>query len=54
MIRAESLVKRYGPFTAVDGVSFAVPRGQVVAFPGAERGGQDDDAPHARGGAFSR
>ncbi|MFO0958420.1 MAG: hypothetical protein U0800_13480 [Isosphaeraceae bacterium] len=37
MIEAEGLRKQFGSFLAVRDVSFRVPRGQVVAFLGAQR-----------------
>jgi ABC-2 type transport system ATP-binding protein len=40
MIEAEGLTKRYGAFAAVDGVTFSVPGGQVVAFLGANGAGK--------------
>ena len=48
MIRVEDVVKRYGAFTAVDGVSLDVPPGEIHGFLGPERRGQDDDHPHDR------
>ena len=32
MIEIKALVKKFGPFTAVDGVSFNVQRGEVLGF----------------------
>jgi ABC-2 type transport system ATP-binding protein len=40
MIRADALTKRYGPFAAVQDVSFTVRRGQVVAFLGPNGAGK--------------
>jgi ABC-2 type transport system ATP-binding protein len=40
MIEAELLEKRFGPTLAVDGVSFAVERGEVVAFLGPNGAGK--------------
>ena len=34
MIEVEGLVKKYGSFTAVDGVSFDVPKGEIHGFLG--------------------
>ena len=34
MIEADGLCKYYGPFIAIEDVSFRVPRGEVVAFLG--------------------
>ena len=38
-IVVRDLVKRFGPFTAVDGVSFEVQRGEVVGYLGANGSG---------------
>jgi ABC-2 type transport system ATP-binding protein len=40
MIEADSLVKRYGPFEAVKGVSFSVERGQVIGLLGPNGAGK--------------
>lgn len=40
MIEAEGLTKQYGSFLAVRDVSFAIPRGQVVAFLGPNGAGK--------------
>jgi ABC-2 type transport system ATP-binding protein len=40
MIEADSLVKRYGPFEAVKGVSFSIERGQVVGLLGPNGAGK--------------
>lgn len=40
MISAENLCKYYGSFTAIEGISFEIPRGQVVAFLGPNGAGK--------------
>ncbi len=40
MIEARGLSKYYGPFVAVEDVSFAIPRGQIVAFLGPNGAGK--------------
>ncbi len=40
MIQADRLTKRFGGFTAVEDVSFSVPRGQVAAFLGPNGAGK--------------
>jgi len=40
MIRVEGVVKRYGPFTAVDGVDLAVARGEIHGFLGPNGAGK--------------
>jgi len=40
MIHVENLTKRYGAFTALDGVSFHVPAGRVMGFLGANGAGK--------------
>ncbi len=40
MLRLEGVTKRYGPFTAVDGVDLSVPRGNVFGFLGPNGAGK--------------
>ncbi len=40
MIKAEKLVKRFGERAAVDGISFEIPKGQVVGFLGPNGAGK--------------
>ena len=40
MIEIENLVKNFGPFTAVDGISFSVESGQVLGFLGPNGAGK--------------
>src|SRR5438132_1355377 len=40
MIRAENLVKKFGEFTAVNGISFQVERGEIFAFLGPNGAGK--------------
>ena len=40
MIEIENLVKKFGPFTAVDGISFKVEAGQVLGFLGPNGAGK--------------
>src|SRR4030081_3230662 len=40
MIRVENLVKKYGDFTAVDGISFQVAPGEIFAFLGPNGAGK--------------
>jgi ABC-2 type transport system ATP-binding protein len=40
MIRVENLVKRFGDVTAVDNISFEVPRGEIFAFLGPNGAGK--------------
>ena len=40
MIELSALTKRYGPFTAVDGLSLAVPRGELFGFLGPNGAGK--------------
>jgi ABC-2 type transport system ATP-binding protein len=40
MIEVENLTKRYGPYTAVDGVSFRVQRGEILGFLGPNGAGK--------------
>lgn len=40
MIEADGLTKYFGPFVAVEGVSFRIPRGEIVAFLGPNGAGK--------------
>lgn len=40
VIRVASLMKKYGKFTAVDGISFDIKRGEVFAFRGPNGAGK--------------
>lgn len=40
LLEVKNLVKEYGSFTAVDGISFAVPRGKVIGFLGPNGAGK--------------
>ena len=40
MIQVENLVKRFGDFTAVDGISFEVAKGEIFAFLGPNGAGK--------------
>ena len=40
LLEVKNLVKKYGSFTAVDGISFAVPRGKVIGFLGPNGAGK--------------
>ncbi|MFQ5607144.1 MAG: ABC transporter ATP-binding protein, partial [Candidatus Zixiibacteriota bacterium] len=40
MIEASGLSKYYGPFVAIEDISFSIPRGQVVAFLGPNGAGK--------------
>ena len=40
MIRVEGLVKKFGDFTAVDNISFEVPKGEIFAFLGPNGAGK--------------
>ena len=40
MIEARRLSKFYGPYVAVTGISFTIPKGQVVAFLGPNGAGK--------------
>ncbi len=43
-IEVRGLTKRYGQRTAVEELSFVVPRGSIVGAAGPERGGEIDDS----------
>ena len=40
MIEVQHLTKRYGPFTAVDDVTFTVQRGEILGFLGPNGAGK--------------
>ncbi len=40
MIRVQALVKKFGDFTAVDNISFEVPKGEIFAFLGPNGAGK--------------
>jgi len=40
MIEAKGLSKYYGPFVAIKDISFAIPKGQIVAFLGPNGAGK--------------
>ena len=40
MIEAQGLTKYYGPFIAVENISFSIPQGQIVAFLGPNGAGK--------------
>lgn len=40
VLEVKNLTKRYGAFTAVDGISFSVPRGKIVGFLGPNGAGK--------------
>jgi ABC-2 type transport system ATP-binding protein len=40
VLEVENLTKRYGSFTAVDGISFAIPRGEVIGLLGPNGAGK--------------
>jgi len=40
MIEVENLTKRYGPYTAVDGITFRVQRGEILGFLGPNGAGK--------------
>ena len=40
MIEVQNLTKRYGPFTAVDNVSFRAERGEILGFLGPNGAGK--------------
>jgi ABC-2 type transport system ATP-binding protein len=49
MIEIRQLVKRFGPFTAVDGVSFSVQKGEVLGFLGPNGAGKSTTMKMATG-----
>ena len=49
MLRVDRLTKRFGGLTAVDGVSFQVPRGGIAALIGPQRSREDHDVQPAHG-----
>jgi len=52
MISVDGLTKRFGPFTAVGGISFSVARGEVLGFLGPNGAGKSTTMKISR--AFSR
>jgi ABC-type uncharacterized transport system ATPase subunit len=52
MIRVDGLVKKFGDFTAVDNISFEVPKGEIFAFlgPNGVKNDNDQDTHHAAEG----
>ena len=40
MIQVENITKRYGNFTAVDGISFDIDEGEIVGFLGPNGAGK--------------
>ena len=54
MLRAKKLVKRYGDFTAVDGLSFEVKPGEVMGLVGPNGAGKTTTLRSVTGGARSR
>jgi ABC-2 type transport system ATP-binding protein len=40
MIEVQSLIKRYGDFTALHGISFEVPKGKIVGLLGPNGAGK--------------
>ena len=49
VLEVDSLVKNYGSFKAVDGISFSVPRGKVVGFLGPNGAGKTTTISNAFG-----
>ena len=45
-IDVQSIVKRFGDFTAVDGISFTVEPGEIFGLLGSQRRGQVDSHSH--------